>query len=621
MFNSNHNAATSGSSDTDDNYFESMFKIIEKEVNFLLILCLLIFYIFSSSFIKKKHIGSLHPAAPLILASMLLTFLLKNLGFSEEQSIKTIITQDFIYQFLLPPIVLAEGFNVRSSLLNNHGRDVIKFGIFTPYCSSFFLACLIYSWVHKSNSWFFGLDESIEMKLSFYDCLLLAITLNSVDPHGSVQPFHGGIDNGKMSTIIFGSSLFTNNICLILVISLEQLLHGGEGSNHIFINFIKDGLLSMAFGLIMGMIITYIMKKSPFLTFNPIHEVTIVLFSTYATYNLAHFTSIDLSGDVAIFFFGFFMSNYNIYNMSTDAINQLGVIINISAEAAEACCFIYIGVSYSSAIGKDLTNVIISLFLFVATGACRILSISQFSLYRYYQMIYNKENTLTNISIQDIYCICSAGMIKGPTAYIFSVVLVQASAHAQDEIITYDETKGQSNDKPQQLVHLTMLFSLLVYPTINYLVCLGLVENDRHDIELSNKMKIEKAQKLALDNNWEVDTRTPYSLMYLDEFTLKPLVVRGYKKNKKRLHEKMLKFNMTSQIYDHSSHGDHNQDQSKSFSLLTTLDSSGLYKSFFSGSSNHLNTSQSSGSNYLESQFINLSSLVETLPMEIKKSD
>ena len=182
--------------------------------------------------------------------------------------------------------------------------------------------------------------------MSLFEVFTLAIVLNSCDAHGAAAPFHGGIHNERMGTITFGSSLFSNNICLIFVMALEKLVHDADDKGGIVSNFFKQGALSTVFGATMGIIVTYMMKKASFLSANPIYEVFIILTGTYATYMLAHFEFIGLSGDVAIFFYGIVMSNYNIFNMSREAIKQMGIIINLVSTAAEAFCFIFVGLSF-----------------------------------------------------------------------------------------------------------------------------------------------------------------------------------------------------------------------------------------------------------------------------------
>lgn len=204
---------------------------------------------------------------------------------------------------------------------------------------------------------------------------MIAVTLGTIDLHGSIQPLHGGIHNERLTKIIFGSGMLANNMSLIFVMTLERLIYGESllSGDAYIANFMKVGFVSPIFGLSMGGLLTYLMRKGSFLNSNAINEVFFTMLGAYATYFLAHLPFFQLSGDVAIFFYGFLIGHYNKYNMSVDAIKQIGLILNIIYVAAEAFCFIYVGLSFETAIGPDYTNLIIAGIIIVLTLGCRFI--------------------------------------------------------------------------------------------------------------------------------------------------------------------------------------------------------------------------------------------------------
>lgn len=206
---------------------------------------------------------------------------------------------------------------------------------------------------------------------------MIAVTLGTIDLHGSIQPLHGGIHNERMTKIVFGSSMIANNMGLIFVMVLERLIHDQSllrGDAYIE-NFMKVGLISPIFGFLTGGILTYMMRKGSFLNSNAINEVFFTILGAYATYFLAHLEFFQLSGDVAIFFYGFFISHYNKYNLSIDAIKQVGLLFNIIYVAAEAFCFIYLGLSFEVALGNGGSNLIIAFIIVILTLGCRFFCI------------------------------------------------------------------------------------------------------------------------------------------------------------------------------------------------------------------------------------------------------
>lgn len=119
---------------------------------------------------------------------------------------------------------------------------------------------------------------------------MIAITIGVIDLHGSVQPLHSTIHNERISSIVFSSGMINNNMSLVFVMTLErlimnkQLLNGGEYIS----DFAKVCVLSIIFGIAIGGILSYTMRRGAFLSSNPILEVFYVVLGAYLTYMLAH---------------------------------------------------------------------------------------------------------------------------------------------------------------------------------------------------------------------------------------------------------------------------------------------------------------------------------------------
>ena len=197
------------------------------------------------------------------------------------------------------------------------------------------------------------------LSLQFKDCAMIAVTLNTVDAHGSVHPLHSGIENHRLSTIIFGSGMFNNNIALIFVMVLERLVESIDSAdgNLYITDLMKVGFLSGFFGVVTAALLTYLTRRVGFLSSNALSEVFFVISGAYATYMLAHFPFFSLSGDVALFFYGLFVGHYDKFNMSVDAIRQVGFVLNIIYISSEAFTYIYVGLSFESALDQDYNNV------------------------------------------------------------------------------------------------------------------------------------------------------------------------------------------------------------------------------------------------------------------------
>lgn len=89
-------------------------------------------------------------------------------------------------------------------------------------------------------------------------------------------------------------------------------------------NFLKVGVLSIVLGLGVGGIVSWLQKKKHYLSINPVLETLYIMVGAYLTYALAHLPIFQLSGDVAIFFYGLMMSHYNKYNMNLETFKNIG---------------------------------------------------------------------------------------------------------------------------------------------------------------------------------------------------------------------------------------------------------------------------------------------------------
>jgi NhaP-type Na+/H+ or K+/H+ antiporter len=165
--------------------------------------------------------------------------------------------------------------------------------------------------------------------------------------------------------------MMTNNISLVFVMTLERLImeEALAKKSEFIENFMKVGLLSPIFGLSIGAIITLMMRKATWLASNAVYEVYFVITGAYAAYMLAHLGFFQLSGDVAIFCYGFVISHYNTFNMSLQAVKHAGVVLNVFFVACEAICFTYLALNFENAIDSKYYNVYIAIgIIFILIG-------------------------------------------------------------------------------------------------------------------------------------------------------------------------------------------------------------------------------------------------------------
>lgn len=148
-------------------------------------------------------------------------------AFMHKSIVTNAITNDFIYKFLLPVIVLAEGFNMRKRSLNIYKNEVIAVGILIPFFT-FALTAVGIILLQKYGEKAFGIPAS--RMLSREVLISIAITLNTVEIHGSVAPLHA-VKNLRLYKILFAGGMFNNNLSLIIVMTFERLISAHSNPN------------------------------------------------------------------------------------------------------------------------------------------------------------------------------------------------------------------------------------------------------------------------------------------------------------------------------------------------------------------------------------------------------
>lgn len=146
--------------------------------------------------------------------------------FQSKSIVSNAITNDFIYQALLPIIVLTEGFNNTKKSISHYRREIVAIGITLPVIGFFVFAGFLY------------LTQSLFVKYTSYGAqyavkaqVLMAITLtmNVVDVHGATGPLHT-FHNPRLQKIIFNASTFSNNMSLLLVMTFERMINSSGTS-------------------------------------------------------------------------------------------------------------------------------------------------------------------------------------------------------------------------------------------------------------------------------------------------------------------------------------------------------------------------------------------------------
>lgn len=490
----------------------------------------------------------IHSSVPMLLIAMGISYYINT--YRHKSIVSNALSNTFIYQFLLPIIVLAEGFNNRKKSLGIYKKDIMSLGVVTPLINFFVFGGLLIG-AQALGLKYLGLSP--DYKQSNTILFAIAITLSTVDIHGATAPLHK-FHNGRLEKILFSASTFNNNICLVLVMTFERMVNTNDYSEGSAVsNFLKVGALSIVMGVAIGAFSTWVLKVQPYLSGNSLLETLYVMIGAYLAYALAHLPFFQLSGDVSIFFYGLMMSHYNKFNMSTETFKNIGLTLNMMMLLAEMICFVYIGMSIEDTFLDHFQNIWIAVsvifIMMVSRGIC-------FGIVA----ILDWKNDHHRIKGKEWIAALSSGIVKGPLSYIFANIIVASNIPCLDR-------KNQEVYKkvvPLFIVQLSVVMTLFLGCPFNYLVMSCTVKEEHGegaDIERKTEL-LEDIKKLYLENKWELDLSKPRALIYIDEFVMKPWLIRNYHQRKKYIYELKASFERESKLYmhggdDHGGHGDH----------------------------------------------------------------
>lgn len=221
------------------------------------------------------------------------------------------------------------------------------------------------------------------------------------------------------------------------------------------------------------------------------YETIFVILGAYLSYSLAHLPFFQLSGDVAIFFYGVMMSHYNKYNMSEGSFRNIGLTFNILMQGAEAICFIYIGLSFEDAFVRHYEN------FSIAGGVLLVLFISRSIVFIVSAFIF-RNNQRFKIKGGEWFAVIVSGLVKGPMAYIFSNVLVPNRSPCLD----VTNLKQYLKSFPLFVMQICVIFSLILIVPLNFLFFKMSVSKQLDEGEEAErkKKKIERINMSSFDD-------------------------------------------------------------------------------------------------------------------------
>ncbi|KUM61776.1 hypothetical protein ACN42_g5359 [Penicillium freii] len=244
----------------------------------------------------------------------------------------------FFFNLLLPPIILASGYELHQANFFRHIGTILTFAFAGTFISAIVLGLVLYLWTRIPLS---GLN------ISFVEAISVGATLSATDPVTILAIFNLYKVEPKLYTIIFGESILNDAIAIVLFETAQRYHETGAAGSLTFLNLFEAvGLFLLVFfgSMVVGMLVgiaTALGLKYTLVRRLPKIESCLIILVAYASYFFSN--GVHLSGIVSLLFCGITLKHYAYYNMSRRTQLTTKYLFQVMAQLSENFIFIYLG--------------------------------------------------------------------------------------------------------------------------------------------------------------------------------------------------------------------------------------------------------------------------------------
>ncbi|CEH15062.1 monovalent inorganic cation transporter [Ceraceosorus bombacis] len=300
-----------------------------------LVLLLLILSFWASYYLKLRRITSVHETLVGLFAGMLVGAALR-IGPGVEVQRLLSFSNTIMLNVLLPPIILASGYDLRQESFFRNFGTILTFAFAGTFISAIVIGVLVYVWsmLHLES-----------LSLTLLECLIFGSTLSATDPVTILAIFNTYKVDPQLYSVIFGESILNDAVSIVMFdvlstfrgkpISIASLFHG-------FGLFLFTFTFSMALGISFGLGCSLMLKHSR-LSLYPQLESCLVALIAYTSYFFSN--GVGMGGIVSLLFCGITLKHYAYHNMSRRTQRATRYIFQTLSSLSENFIFIYLGLS------------------------------------------------------------------------------------------------------------------------------------------------------------------------------------------------------------------------------------------------------------------------------------
>eukprot|EP00698_Gefionella_okellyi_P000184 TRINITY_DN10160_c0_g1_i1.p1 TRINITY_DN10160_c0_g1~~TRINITY_DN10160_c0_g1_i1.p1 ORF type:complete len:1237 (+),score=257.61 TRINITY_DN10160_c0_g1_i1:154-3864(+) len=354
--------------DTEEEFTLATLRLTSTTRAVLGVLCLVITISIARIFFRKRFLRVIPEAGLVILLGMAGggIFLATHLYSSPVLN----ISGEFFFVFLIPPILLEAGYFLEKDYF------FANFGTISVYAV---IGTLVTTLGMGLSLYLVSLAGVFKNVLTIYDYLILASIITATDPVAVLSIFEELHVDETLSAVVFGESTLNDGVSIVLFGLMSSLKHLSPTTNVGLIpvlgmlKFVIVGVGGLAVGTVLALVCSLLTR---FTVDVPVVEPVFFLGFAFLSYTVADM--FGLSGTMSVLFCGIVMSRYVQNNINPKIHVTIKYLLKTLASLSETLIFMFLGISFSYALGNAATpgmwDISLLLFTVVFWGVWRLAS-------------------------------------------------------------------------------------------------------------------------------------------------------------------------------------------------------------------------------------------------------
>ncbi|CAG9322989.1 unnamed protein product [Blepharisma stoltei] len=289
-----------------------------------------------SVYLPKFKINYLHESSIIILIGIGLGAIMDSAGHTLSK-----FSSDIFFDFILPLLILAAGFNMKRRRFFRNIGPIFLFGVIGTFVCFILIAAMSY----VLSEWGIINNSGPTTYLSPSEVLALGAVLSSSDVVCALALVEEN-KTPKLHSILFGESIINDAVAILLVNVVKTVKFTDINEIEVFTfigTFLYVSITSILMGVIFGLIATFMTKKFYDLRDEPSKSIGLLFYISFLGYMVSK--AVELSAVITLLVSGIISGHYAWYNLSKISRTSVANAFAFIGEASEALVFAYLGVS------------------------------------------------------------------------------------------------------------------------------------------------------------------------------------------------------------------------------------------------------------------------------------